>query len=390
VIEEAHRLLRAAPPGEGQGTAAHAVETFAGLLAEIRAYGEGLVIAEQIPAKLIPDVIKNTAVKIVHRLPAADDREAVGTTMNITGDQSRYLVTLTPGEAAVFTDGMDYPLLARMPDGTARETRHPAPAAPPADVITPRSATCGPDCRQSPCTLRDMREAQQARTAHPAITVWAEYAVLAHLTGQPAPVPAPRLRDLMTALPSRVRDCAISHAADAAVASRAASITVRVSPAALAAHVTAWMRAALSQHPVTCHPPEDAPAWLAPSFRWALVLAELDRLHARDPAAGPHPRTPHWERAYGQPVPGATCAAQRATVSRWYDADTRDEARLRAAILGTRTPSAIEQAAGARAGDSDWDEQLAETLEWFEHLRFPLAYLAATPPARDTSPPDGG
>ena len=57
---------------------------FAGLLAEIRAYGEGLVIAEQIPARLVPDVIKNTAVKIVHRLPAADDREAVGATMNAT------------------------------------------------------------------------------------------------------------------------------------------------------------------------------------------------------------------------------------------------------------------------------------------------------------------
>ena len=52
------------------------MEMFAGLLAEIRAYGEGLIIAEQIPAKLIPDVIKNTAVKIVHRLPAADDRDA--------------------------------------------------------------------------------------------------------------------------------------------------------------------------------------------------------------------------------------------------------------------------------------------------------------------------
>ena len=75
---------------------------FAGLLAEIRAYGEGLVIAEQIPARLVPDVIKNTAVKITHRLPAADDRDAVGATMNATPAQSRYLVTLAPGEAAVF------------------------------------------------------------------------------------------------------------------------------------------------------------------------------------------------------------------------------------------------------------------------------------------------
>ncbi len=49
VIEEAHRLLRRQEPGGANGAAAHAVEMFAGLLAEIRAYGEGLVIAEQIP-----------------------------------------------------------------------------------------------------------------------------------------------------------------------------------------------------------------------------------------------------------------------------------------------------------------------------------------------------
>lgn len=44
----------------GEGPADHAVEMFAGLLAEIRAYGEGLVIAEQIPSKLLPDAIKNS------------------------------------------------------------------------------------------------------------------------------------------------------------------------------------------------------------------------------------------------------------------------------------------------------------------------------------------
>ena len=45
VIEEAHRLLRQRGP---QRAAAHAVELFAGLLAEIRAYGEGIIVAEQI------------------------------------------------------------------------------------------------------------------------------------------------------------------------------------------------------------------------------------------------------------------------------------------------------------------------------------------------------
>ena len=123
MVEEAHRLLRRPEPGgpAAAGAAAHAVELFAGLLAEIRAYGEGLVIAEQIPARLVPDVIKNTAVKITHRLPAADDREAVGATMNATPRQSRYLVTLPPGQAAVFSDGMDFPVLVQVKDGTERE-----------------------------------------------------------------------------------------------------------------------------------------------------------------------------------------------------------------------------------------------------------------------------
>src|SRR5580704_1947585 len=44
VLEEAHRLLRAGR----DGASAHAVELFAAMLAEIRAYGEGIVVAEQI------------------------------------------------------------------------------------------------------------------------------------------------------------------------------------------------------------------------------------------------------------------------------------------------------------------------------------------------------
>ncbi|MCQ0009928.1 hypothetical protein [Actinomadura madurae] len=145
VFEEAHRLLRRT---EQAGAAAHAVETFASLLAEIRAYGEGLIVAEQIPSKLVPDVIKNTAVKIVHRLPAKDDRDAVGATMNITEAQSQFLVTLTPGEGAVFTDGMDFPHLVRMPDGSHLEKA--VPTASPSVLVTPRSGTCGADCRDSP------------------------------------------------------------------------------------------------------------------------------------------------------------------------------------------------------------------------------------------------
>jgi hypothetical protein len=206
VIEEAHRLLRQPPPGTGNGPAAQATEMFADLLAEVRAYGEGLVIAEQIPSKLIPDVIKNTAVKIVHRLPAKDDRDAVGATMNLSDDQSAYLVTLTPGEAAIFSDGMDRPLLARMPDGTAREAV-PIQAGSREPVTGRRSPTCGTSCQAEACTLGEMRAAQRATVTDPRLTLWAELAVVAHLTGWVMPMPGLALR---RSWPQSIRGCGIA------------------------------------------------------------------------------------------------------------------------------------------------------------------------------------
>ncbi|MEU9702538.1 ATP-binding protein [Streptomyces sp. NPDC047981] len=246
VFEEAHRLLRRSEEG---GASSHAVEMFAGLLAEIRAYGEGLVIADQIPSKLVPDVIKNTAAKVVHRLPAQDDREAVGATMNITEAQSEYLVTLKPGEAAVFTDGMDYPLLVRMQDGTAREDAAAIRPASPAPMIATRSRACGTDCGTAPCTLRQLRTAQRLNEEDELrITLWAEMAVAAHLLSWTTPLPGEAMRRALGPYWSahrRVVECAIGQAVDRAVHSRVGAPS---SPDALAEHVAWVMRAQLDGH----------------------------------------------------------------------------------------------------------------------------------------------
>jgi uncharacterized protein len=263
VVEEAHRLLRRAEP-EGQsgtGAAGHAVEMFAGLLAEIRAYGESLVIAEQIPARLVPDVIKNTAVKITHRLPAADDRDAVGATMNATPRQSRFLVTLTPGQAAVFTDGMDFPLLVKIKDGSERERATAGATLDARTVVNPRSATCGSECVARPCTLREMRTAQRALEDFPWVRLWAELTVLAHLTGWPMPVPKPDVLARFKELPGRVSTCATAHAVDAAVAARTtATPTTGTNPRALACHAQAAIRARADRDRWLC--PADEPEWL--------------------------------------------------------------------------------------------------------------------------------
>lgn len=118
VIEEAHRLLGRAAGRTSEEQAdprGKAVETFSNLLSEIRAYGEGVIIADQIPARLAPDVVKNTSLKVAHRVVATDDRQALAGAMAMDDDQARALTVLAVGEAAVHGDGDDAPLLVRVP-----------------------------------------------------------------------------------------------------------------------------------------------------------------------------------------------------------------------------------------------------------------------------------
>ena len=101
-IEEAHRILRQSTFSVGEANPQVKMgEMFADILAEIRAYGQGLAIIDQVPAKLIPDVIKNTNLKIIHRLVAADDHGAMASSMALTEDQTKVLARLKVGQAIV-------------------------------------------------------------------------------------------------------------------------------------------------------------------------------------------------------------------------------------------------------------------------------------------------
>lgn len=98
ITEEAHRVLRAAPPGNPQGKMG---EMFADMLAEIRSYGQGLGIIDQVPAKLVSDALKNTNLKIIHRLVAGDDRQTVADTLALNPEQAQVIARLKVGQAIV-------------------------------------------------------------------------------------------------------------------------------------------------------------------------------------------------------------------------------------------------------------------------------------------------
>lgn len=109
VVEEAHRILPRMPPGtlEQANPQGKVAEMFSNILSEIRAYGEGLLIVDQVPARLVPDAIKNTNLKIVHRLVATDDREAMGGCMTLTPAQTALINRLRVGQAIVYSDQDD-------------------------------------------------------------------------------------------------------------------------------------------------------------------------------------------------------------------------------------------------------------------------------------------
>ncbi len=116
VIEEAHRLLPniADKGSEEANSKAKAVETFTNILAEIRSYGEGIIIADQIASKLHSDVIKNTNIKIIQRTMDKEDRELVGNSINLDENQILDIAELKPGEAIVHNKDVHQAFMVRI------------------------------------------------------------------------------------------------------------------------------------------------------------------------------------------------------------------------------------------------------------------------------------
>jgi len=109
LIEEAHRLLSKHTVGDNPSKKL-GVESFADMLAEVRKYGESLIIVDQIPDKLTPEVLKNTNTKIVHKLFASDDKNAIGNTMALNDEQKAFLSNLEVGRAIISNQDFAKPL----------------------------------------------------------------------------------------------------------------------------------------------------------------------------------------------------------------------------------------------------------------------------------------
>ncbi len=99
VIEEAHRVM--AKCDNQELPQYKSAMMFSNMLSEIRAYGEGLFLVDQVPTRLIPDAIKNTNLKITHRLVAEDDCKAISESMGLSKEQRKVLAKLMTGQCII-------------------------------------------------------------------------------------------------------------------------------------------------------------------------------------------------------------------------------------------------------------------------------------------------
>lgn len=93
------------PDAGGTGNPQQVVaDLFTNMLSEIRGYGQGLVIVDQIPTRLIPDAIKNTNYKIVHRLTSPDDSQVMASSLSLREDQQKIIPSLGVGDTIICGD----------------------------------------------------------------------------------------------------------------------------------------------------------------------------------------------------------------------------------------------------------------------------------------------
>ena len=99
IIEEAHRVMSKCDNQELPQY--KSAMMFSNMLSEIRAFGEGLFLVDQVPTRLIPDAIKNTNLKITHRLVSEDDCKAISESMGLNKEQRKVISKLLTGQCIV-------------------------------------------------------------------------------------------------------------------------------------------------------------------------------------------------------------------------------------------------------------------------------------------------
>lgn len=116
-FEEAHNLIgpqAQEQAGQNADPKIAATAYIVKMLAEVRALNEAIIIADQLPTVMAPEVIKNTSLKIGHRITAQDDRALLGGTMSANEVQLERMAIFTTGKTLTTYEGLLKPFELQM------------------------------------------------------------------------------------------------------------------------------------------------------------------------------------------------------------------------------------------------------------------------------------
>jgi len=123
LIDEAHVLLGGgqSPNQDGAEAQGATIKSLQDMIAEIRSYGTGIIIADQSPTKVSREVVANTDIKIAFRLVQSSEKELIADSTNMDNNASQQISRLKPGEAYVYFSRLENPQLVMTEDIREKE-----------------------------------------------------------------------------------------------------------------------------------------------------------------------------------------------------------------------------------------------------------------------------
>jgi len=89
------------------------------MISELRKFGESMLFVAQFPSQVASEVIKNSGVRIFHRVSWAEDLKLIRDSLSMTPEQVAYISSLGVGEAVVSLSRLQKPVLVQVDPGAA-------------------------------------------------------------------------------------------------------------------------------------------------------------------------------------------------------------------------------------------------------------------------------
>lgn len=105
VFDEAHNVFPNTRDSEKSGPKEKASQYFSNMLSQIRAYGAGIIVADQGASQIHDTAVSNTKTKVIHSGTDETDVNKISFALNLTDTQKRIFPSLLAGEAVMAVRG---------------------------------------------------------------------------------------------------------------------------------------------------------------------------------------------------------------------------------------------------------------------------------------------